>query len=65
MARPRVANWEAGRRMPDAAPGYQIAEALGVDSSALLSAADDSGEAPNVLLIDDETLIVTGGIPIL
>lgn len=65
MERPSIANWEAGRRMPDAATVYQIAEALGVDSSALLSAADDSNEAPNVLLVDDETLIVTGGIPIL
>ena len=65
MERPSVANWEAGRRMPDAATVYQIAEALGVDSSALLSAADDSGEAPNVLLVDDETIIVTGGIPVL
>lgn len=65
MERPSVANWEAGRRMPDAATVYQIAEALSVDSSALLSAADDSGEAPNVLLVDDEPLIVTGGIPTL
>ena len=65
MERPSVANWEAGRRMPDAATVYQIAEALSVDSSALLSAADDSGEAPNVLLVDDETIIVTGGIPVL
>lgn len=65
MERPSVANWEAGRRMPDAATIYQIAEALSVDSSALLSAADDSGEAPNVLLVDDEPLIVTGGIPAL
>ena len=65
MERPSVANWEAGRRMPDAATVYQIAEALSVDSSALLSAADDSGEAPNVLLVDDEPLIVTEGIPVL
>ena len=65
MERPSVANWEAGRRMPDAATVYQIAEALGVDSSALLSAADDSSEAPNVLLVDDETIIVTGGISVL
>lgn len=65
MERPSVANWEAGRRMPDAATVYQIAEALSVDSSALLSAADDSCEAPNVLLVDDEPLIVTGGIPAL
>ena len=65
MERPSVANWEAGRRMPDAATVYQIAEALSVDSSALLSSADDSGKAPNVLLVDDEPLIVTGGIPAL
>lgn len=65
MERPSVANWEAGRRMPDAATVYQIAEALSVDSSALLSAADDSCEASNVLLVDDEPLIVTGGIPAL
>lgn len=65
MERPSVANWEAGRRMPDAATVYQIAEALSVDSSALLSAADDSGKAPNVLLVDDEPLIVTVGIPAL
>ena len=65
MERPSVANWEAGRRMPDVATVYQIAEALGVDSSALLSDADDSGEAPNVLLVDDETIIVTGGISVL
>ena len=65
MERPSVANWEAGRRMPDAATVYQIAEALSVDSSALLSAVDDSGKAPNVLLVDDEPLIVTGGIPAL
>ena len=65
MERPSVANWEAGRRMPDAATVYQIAEALSVDSSALLSAADGPGEAPNVLLVDDEPVIVTGGIPVL
>ena len=65
MERPSVANWEAGRRMPDAATVYQIAEALSVDSSALLSAADDPGEAPNVLVVDDEPVIVTGGIPVL
>ena len=65
VERPSVANWEAGRRMPDAATVYQIAEAMGVDSSALLSAADDSGESPNVLLVDDEPTILAGGIPIL
>ena len=65
VTRSSVANWEAGRRMPDAATVYQIAEALNADSSALLSTTDESGKLLNVLLVDDEPIILNGGIPIL
>ena len=65
VMRSSVANWEAGRRMPDAATVYQIAEALDADSSALLSTTDESGKLLNVLLVDDEPIILNGGIPIL
>ena len=65
VMRSSVANWEAGRRMPDAATVYQIAEALDADSSALLSTTDESGKSLNVLLVDDEPIILNGGIPIL
>ena len=65
VMRSSVANWEAGRRMPDAATVYQIAEALDADSSALLSTTDESGKSLTVLLVDDEPIILNGGIPIL
>ena len=65
VMRSSVANWEAGRRMPGAATVYQIAEALDADSSALLSTTDESGKLLNVLLVDDEPIILNGGIPIL
>ena len=65
VMRSSVANWEAGRRMPDAATVYQIAETLDADSSALLSTTDESGKLLNVLLVDDEPIILNGGIPIL
>ena len=61
VMRSSVANWEAGRRMPDAATVYQIAEALDADSSALLSTTDESGKLLNVLLVDDEPIILNGG----
>ena len=65
VMRSSVANWEAGRRMPDAATVYQIAETLDADSSALLSTTDESGKLLNVLLVDDEPIILNGGISIL
>ena len=65
VERPSVANWEAGRRVPDATLIFQIAEALGTDASVLLSAAEKSVEPPNVLLVDDESIILEGGLPIL
>ena len=65
VERSSVANWEAGRRMPDAAMISQLASALGVDSAALLAAAEEPDEAPNVMLVDDESIILSGGLPVL
>lgn len=65
VGRASVANWEVGRRMPDAATVAQIAEALGVDAAALLAAAVEPQDSPNVLLVDDEPIILEGGVPIL
>lgn len=65
VERPSLANWEAGRRMPDAAMISQIAEALGVDAAVLLSSTEGPGESANVLLVDDESVFVAGGLPVL
>ena len=65
VERPSLTNWENGRRMPDAAMISRIAEALGVDAVALLAAEEECVEAPNVLLLDDEAVILAGGLPVL
>ena len=63
--RTSVTKWENGQRLPEAAAVSQIAAALGVDTAALLATAEESVEAPNVLLIDDMPIILEGGIPTL
>ena len=65
VERPSLTNWENGRRMPDAAMISRIVEALGVDAAALLAAEEECVEAPNVLLVDDEAIILAGGLPVL
>ncbi len=65
VERSSLSNWEAGRRLPDSAMISQIANALGVDVTVLLSAAESPGESPNVLLVDDESIILEGSLPVL
>ena len=65
VERSSVANWEGGRRLPDTAMISRVAEALDVDAAFLLAATQESGETPNVLLVDDERIILDGGIPVL
>ena len=65
ISRAGVANWEAGRRMPDANTIFQIAELLGVDTSSLLATAVDTDESPNIIVLDDEPVILKGEINVL
>ena len=65
VERSSVANWEAGRRTPGATLMFKIAEVLGTDAAVLLSTAEKSDEPPNVLLVDDESIILEGELPIL
>ena len=50
-----VARWENGSRLPDAAMMSRLAERLGVDVGALMSAAAESGGSPNVIMVEDST----------
>ena len=64
--RSSVAHWESGRRVPDAMMLSRLAEALEVDVSVLVSAAAErEDETPCVILVDDERIVLTGGLPIL
>ena len=65
VTRPTVARWESGSRMPDAAMISQLSKCLGVDVNTLLSAAAARDESPNVIMVDDRKIILTGGLPIL
>lgn len=65
VTRSTVARWEVGRRLPDAAMISRLSGVLGVDVNMLLSAAAQSDDCPNVIMVDDRKLILTGGLPIL
>lgn len=65
VARSTVARWETGSRLPDVAMLARLARCLGVEVDTLLRAAEESGEAPNVMMVDDRKIILSGGLPIL
>ena len=65
VARSSVVRWETGSRLPDATTIYRLSEVLDVDVNMLLSAAANSNERPNVILVDDMKLILAGALPIL
>jgi len=64
VTRPTIARWESGSRLPDVVMIKRLSQVLGVDVDSLLSAAQ-SDECPNVILVDDRKLVLTGGLPIL
>lgn len=60
-----LSRWESGNRLPDAMMIARLSEVLETDVNVLLSAAAESDECPNVILVDDRKLILTGGLPVL
>ncbi len=60
-----VSRWESGRRLPDASMIFSLADILGADVNILLSAAAQSDEPPNIIMLDDNKIILNGGLPIL
>ena len=65
VTRPTIARWESGARLPDAVMIQRLAEIFNVDVDYLLSAAATSEECPNVILVDDRKLVLSGGLSIL
>lgn len=65
ISRSAVARWENGSRMPDAAILLRLSGILGVDVNMLLTAAAQSDERPNVIIVDDIKPIVLGALPVL
>lgn len=65
VSRSSVAHWETGRHIPDAVLLSRIAQVLGIDISVLITSADAAPEAPCVIIVDDEELLLAGALPIL
>lgn len=65
VTRSTVARWESGDRLPDADMIYQLAECLTVNVDRLLGAARKSYERPNIIMVDDNKIILSGGLPVL
>ena len=60
-----VAHWEKGIRRPDIATIIKISKRLDIDVAILVNAIDSDNEVPNVIIVDDEKIILNGGIPII
>ncbi len=59
--RSSVANWESGRRVPNALLITRIAETLGIEIGTLMTSVNEEQEArPRVIVLDDEKIILRG-----
>ena len=65
VTRASVANWEADRRLPNATIIAKIAEVLYIEVSELFDTANKDDIHPNVIIIDDNKIVLTGGTPII
>lgn len=65
VTRTAITKWENGNRLPDAVMISRLAEVLGVDVNTLLFAASESDECPNIIMVDDNAVVLGGGLPIL
>ena len=65
VTRSTVARWENGSRLPDAAMISRLARCLDVDAGILFSAVAESDDIPNVIMVEDRSIILTGGLQVL
>ena len=65
VTRTTVNRWENGSRLPDAAMLSRLSHCLDIDVNTLLSATMESDESPNVIIVDDRKIILTGSLPVL
>ena len=65
VTRTAITKWESGNRLPDAAMIKRLSEVLGADVNLLLSAVAESDECPNVIMVDDNAVILNGGLAII
>ena len=60
-----IARWENGTRLPDAAMMGRLAKCLRVEVNTLLMMVAESEENPNVIMVDDNSVILSDGLGVL
>ena len=60
-----ISRWESGNRLPDAVMISRLAKCLGTTTEALFSLISEEAETPNIIMVDDEAIILSGGLPVL
>ena len=65
VTRSTVARWESGSRLPDAVMISRLSKYLDTDINTLLSATMESDDAPNIIVVDDKKIFLSGALPIL
>lgn len=65
VERASIANWETGRRTPDTVLLLRIAKCLDVDVNILMETIDNTAEEPNIIMVDDEIIILKGGMSVI
>jgi ActR/RegA family two-component response regulator len=65
VTRSTIARWENGSRLPDATMIARLSKVLDVDIDTLLSAAAESNESPNIIMVDDNKAILSDGLAVL
>ena len=64
VSRSCIANWESGRRIPDAIVLSRLADYFGVDASVFFSGVKEPLSPPNIIIVDDEDILLSGELPI-
>lgn len=65
VTRSTVARWESGSRLPSAVMIARLAECLDTDVNMLMNAAAESEEAPNIIIVDDRKIVLSGALSVL
>lgn len=65
VTRSTIARWENGSRLPNTMMIARLAECLCVDFNTLLNAASENDEVPNVIIVDDRKIVLSGALSIL